>query len=348
MKLAIDLRQASLTNDLFCTNFINDISKKIQHHDLVIYSNSYFENINNYNCIWYKWFFWNQVLFLKKLYQDNNDLVITFNDNFPILYKKKFIQVITSLENLLYPNHENSTTFKKHGYTNILKNNLKRAEKILCFDDKTKKDINEKLNIDEDKIDIIPAFFSKIEEKKAEIELKIDIKQKHSLNNPYFIYDSGTWTNKNLKRLFEAIAKVNASLIIIWNHISNDIEIRELIIRLWVKDKIIFAWIPDEKELAMYYKNSSWVIFPLLYSSFPFSLNNAINFWNNILASNIEEIRNIFWDNITYFSPTSTYDIIECLEKNLNMPNNNNNYSDILKKYNNSDFTNNLIKLCQI
>jgi hypothetical protein len=88
-------------------------------------------------------------LFFKKLLNDKNDLVITFNDTFPIFYKKRFVQIITSLEKLLYPTLENSKTFKKHTYQYILKSNLKNSEKIVCFDEKTKKDINEKLNIDE-------------------------------------------------------------------------------------------------------------------------------------------------------------------------------------------------------
>ena len=156
MKIGIDVRNLSIEQKKFSSEFLKYFIEKNEDALVNIYSVYEFEATRMIKSKSFQGFFGEQVLFLKRLLDDKNDLVITFNDTFPIFYNKRFVQVITSLEKLLYPNIELSKTFKKHTYQTILKTNLKKAEKILCFDEKTKKDINEKLNIDEDKIEIIP------------------------------------------------------------------------------------------------------------------------------------------------------------------------------------------------
>lgn len=241
MKIGIDIRNLSTEQKKFSSEFIKYFLEKNQDALVNIYSVHEFEAVRMIKSKSFQSFLGEQVFFLKRLLEDKNDLVITFNDTFPIFYNKRFVPVITSLEKLLYPNVELSKTFNKHTYQTILKTNLKKAEKILCFDEKTKKDINEKLNINEDKIEIIPGFFPHYEEEKTAIDIQIDIKQKHSFAGEYLIYDSEVGSNKNIKRLLEALAKTEVNLVFIGNKISSDIETRELIMRLGVKEKIVFA-----------------------------------------------------------------------------------------------------------
>lgn len=348
MKIWIDIRNISIEQNKFINEFINYFILKNKENILNIYSNEEFEWVKIIKSKNFNWFFWEQIFFLKRLLSDKNDLIITFNDTFPLFYKKRFIQIITSLENLLYPSIENLRVFNKYNYQNILKTNFKNAEKIICFDEKTKKDINEKLNIDEWKIEVIQAFFYTRKHEEKEISLWLNIKQKYSITWEYLIYNSEIWTNKNVKRLLDAISKIDIKLIFIWNKISSDMEVRELIIRLWLKDKIIFAWIPRENEIWFYYKQSLWVIFPLLYSSFPFYLTDAVNFKTNILASNLDEIRNIFWNKLNYFSPISTTEIIKSIEQLIEIWKKEINYDNILRKYSVENFSNNLSTICQI
>lgn len=347
MKIWIDIRNLSNQEYDFCNKFLKDFLNKNDMNHINIYSKVFFDYQNIKIDSW-TWFFSEQILFLKTVYNDKNDLIITFNDNFPILYKRDFIQVVTSIERLLYPSIENSKTFNKHLYLNILKSNLNNSKKILCFDEKTKKDLNEKLNISEDKIEIILPFFHKNISIKSEIDLQIDVKQRHCINWNYIIYDSWLWNNKNIKRLLDAIKNIDISLVILWNNITNDIESREMVMRFWLKDKVVFVWLPDEKELKYYYTQSVWVIFPLLYSSFPFSLNNLLNFWTKLISSDINEIKEIFWDKAEYFSPISTFEIQEKLNKIIENEKYDINYDDIFNKYNVDSFNNNLIKLCLI
>jgi len=66
----------------------------------------------------------------------------------------------------------------------MLKNSCKNALKIICFDKKTSEEINDKLNISEDKINILRPFFSEsdiisqneIKDLKLNLEVKYNIK----------------------------------------------------------------------------------------------------------------------------------------------------------------------------
>jgi hypothetical protein len=82
-------------------------------------------------------------------------VLISFDDTRPIFYNNESIQIISSLEKILYPNLAYTKFLKKNTFLFTIKSNIKKSKTIICFDDKTKKDINEKLNIHEKKIKIV-------------------------------------------------------------------------------------------------------------------------------------------------------------------------------------------------
>jgi hypothetical protein len=166
---------------MFIDELINTISLKDKTNYYNIYADSKIkienENIKIINTEGFKSYFSEQTSFLNRLNKDKNDIVIFFDDNRPIFYNKDSIQIISSLEKILYPNLNYSKFFKKNIYLYTIKSNIKKSKIVVCFDDKTKKDINEKLNIHEKKIKIISGFFSK----NMEPTSKIDIKTKHNI-----------------------------------------------------------------------------------------------------------------------------------------------------------------------
>lgn len=334
MKIWIDVRTFWNIYKKFFEEFLESFQNK-NENDLI---NIYKEDKKNNN------FFSEQILFLKKLLKDKNDILVSFEQTFPLFYSGRVFQIIPSLENILYPDLVNTKFLKKYSSLFVLKNSLKKSYKIICFNEQTKNELNEKLNISEDKIEIINPFFTCSPKENS----KIDIKTKHCLTWDYIIYDNETGSNKNIKRFFESIVEINKetklNIMFIWNKIANDVEIREMLIKMWLKDLVVFTWIPTENELWLYYKQSIWVIYPTIYDGFPFSLSNAINYNTPIISSNLNEVRNIFWNKINYFSPISVISIkneILALMKEKPNP----NYKEILEKYSKEKFVDNLISL---
>lgn len=345
MKISIDARIFWKTHKKFFLEFLSKFKQKNPNDTIKVYSKiediediDFVEN-SNYNSL-----FWEQSIFFKQLLNDKHNIFITFEQTYPILHKSRTFQIITSLENILYPDLEHSKFLKKYSQMLAIKSSLKKSYKIICFSSQTKKEINEKLNISEEKIEVISPFF----EISKPSESKVDIKTKHCLTWDYIIYDSEPGNNKNIKRFLESVVEVNKeeklNIIFIGNNISSDIETRELVIKLWLKDNVIFAWEPNENELWVYYTQSIWVIYPTIYDSFPFSLKNALSYNTPIISSELDEVINIFWNKINYFSPISVTSIkneIKKLLKNKKNP----DYSEILKKYSSEKFVDNLTSL---
>ena len=277
-----------------------------------------------------------QTHFTKKISKDNNDYIIFFTYNKPLNFRWKFISFIPELSDFHFPNKQNY--LKKYLNNLMLKNSCKNALKIICFDKKTSEEINDKLNISEDKINILRPFFSEsdIISQNEIKDLKLNLEVKYNIKWNFIIYNSWTWTEKNLDKLIEVFKKIKQNekeinLIILDDNTIKNIDFRQKVINEKLTGKIFFIWNIWEYEKDYFYKNSLWIIFPHLYNVFPFSLTKALNYKINILCSNLKNLKNIFWDKVEYFNPNNTSDIYK---KIINLDKKNNNYSEIFEKNN--------------
>jgi len=351
IKIGVDLRDFSKKNKSFFNELIKWLNQNKSKNYFVLYTNIDSDvNILNENIklkkvdipnLWIK----EQSIFFKILKDDKLDILISFDESWPIFYNKKRIQIISSLEKILFPNMAYSSSFKKYKYLFLLKNSINKSFKVITFDDKTKKDLNEKLNIDENKITTINPFFIKPPVSTS----KINIKQKLSLDSDYLVYDSWVWNNKNIYKTIEVIKEINKTrkiyLLFLWNDISNNTEVREKVLELWLKDLVKFESDNDISILWEYYKQSIGTIYPSLYSGFPFSLSNSLYFWSNIIAHESIENKSILWDKINYFSWLSKKDMIEKLTLMIDNPKQNIDYSEILENYSVKKFLTKILEI---
>ncbi len=343
MKIGLDLR--FLKQKDYYSDFVLELSKKlIQEYskdNFSIFLNLEFSNINlwentkniivNNNSLFDK-----QIKFKKILDKEKLDLTIFFNYDKPLNYKCNYIMFISDLEEFHFTPKKN--LFKKHFDNYLLSQNSKNANKIICFNEKIKSEINDKLNIFEENIYVITPFFNY---KKIETnDIKIDIKTKYNIKWDYFIYYFWSQESKNLDRIidiFEAYKKenppVDLSLVILDNNTIKDINLRKKIVNKNLSDKIFFIWEVENKEKELFFKNSKGILYPVLYSIFPFELVEAINYNTPIISSKLKNIENIFKNKIKYFNQTDIQDmyvkIFDFSKENI-LP----NYEDIIKEYN--------------
>lgn len=345
MKIWIDIRNASKNKNNFTKDLVDYLVWNKKENLLNIYADKWFEVEWKIVQEAFSTFWWEQTLFLQQLKKDKNDVIFSFEETFPIWYSGEVILVIPSLETILYPDIENTKLLKKYSHLYTIKKNLKNAKKIVCFTESTQRELNEKLNISEEKIVTIAPFFPS----SKEIKLTLDIKAKLGIQWDYFIYDYNYYSNNNLKRVLEAIKEIAKQreiyLVILGSKNANNREIRELILSLDISKNILFAGTPDGNELGCYYKESLGVIYPIIYDNFPMTLHHALNYNTPILASDNTETRNIFGESITYFSPISVSSMVKNITTFLDAGKKVPNYESVKNKYNISDFYNNLISI---
>jgi hypothetical protein len=98
--------------------------------------------------------------------------MIFFNHFKPLNYKWDYYTIISGLKDIFYQ------TFKsypeKYIYLFLLEKNLKNSKKILCLDENTKDELIERFDFTENKISILPGFFTP-NEKMVQNQVQIDI-----------------------------------------------------------------------------------------------------------------------------------------------------------------------------
>lgn len=339
-RIGIDLwhLNASTPYGAFVIEALKELEKIDHENRYIIYSTDLipFSN-NNFQCVINEKQTWliADLQFMKKLKKAETNLVIFFDHSRKIWYKKRHFTFLESLQEVSYPTLHTNSNIQKHIFFYFLKKYIKDSEKILCFDAKTKEEMNESFDKKEENIGVIPGFFKK-EIIHDYTHTGNDVHLSDSLDVDFIIYEGGTGNNKNLEKLIKAIAYIQSQwshllLYIIGEELVKDLALREYIIANNAMNMVNFLGELEPQKKAHYYIKSQWVILPSLYESFPFSLTNALYYNKKIITSNIKALTDIFWTSVEYFNPLSINQLSEKLIGLKNQPEP--DYFQILEKY---------------
>jgi glycosyltransferase involved in cell wall biosynthesis len=125
-------------------------------------------------------------------------------------------------------------------------------------------------------------------------------------------------------------------LVFLWHNISTNLNLRKLILDLEMQKNVYFLWEVSLADKKYLYSESLWTIFTSFYEPFPFKLGEPLMFWSKIISSDLKNIKAIFWDKISYFSPISANSIFDTINEFLKNDEQSKkvSYNNILEKYN--------------
>ncbi len=352
MKIGLDLRflkKWDYYSD-FVLQLVQNLIKTEINNDYYLFININFSSFdfwkNSQKVVVNTWNIYEEQIKFKKIldkYKLGKTIFFTYNK--PLKYKCNYIIFIPDLEEFHFSPKKN--IFKKYFDNYLLTQNSKNASKIICFNEKIKEEINDKLNIFEDNIEIITPFFTK--KQTIEANFNLDIRLKYSITQNYLIYYFWNNESKNFDRIIEIFERykqnnINLSLAVLDNHTTWDINLRKKVIAKNLTDKIFFIWKVSQTEESLFFKESSWVLYPVLYSIFPFELSTAMSYNNKIISSNLKNIKNIFNNQINYFNQTSIEDMYKSI-LNASKKSKFINYDNIFNKYSIDKTTSMLINI---
>lgn len=356
MKIWIDLR--FIKDELYSRFIVQLVKSMIEteiENEYIIYSNKNIEWINSSNLSIKKvnikiWSFKEQTNFLKILKKDNNNLMLFFNHFKPVFYKKEYITFVWSLKDIYYMNF--NSHIKKYKYLYLMEKNYQNSYKVVCLDQNTKNELIEKFNIKEEKINILEAFFPNnwLINNKTE-ELPVSVKAKYNINNEYFIYSWWDSIEKNYEKLVNVFSRLknnweNIDLVFLWENISKNINLRNLILDNKLEKNVFFLWSIPLVDKELLYNKSIWTIFPSFYEPFPFRLTEPLHFGWNILSSDLKNTKEVFWDKIEYFSPISVNSIYEVVSNFIKTNKEKyTDYNEVKQKYTIENSTKQLIEI---
>lgn len=234
---------------------------------------------------------------------------------------------ITIVHDMAYKAYPETVRKKTRNMLNIaLKKSLKRADKIITVSEFSKQEIMKYLNIEKDKIVVMPngidfsIYHSNY--KKEEI---IKTTNKYNIDGPYLLYVGTLEPRKNIERLIEAYGLLKDKIADIpklviagrkgWMYES----IFETVKLLHLENSIVFTGYIDAEDTPILMKGAELFLFPSLYEGFGMPPIEAMACGTPVIVSNTASLPEVVGDAgilVDPFSVESIRDGMELLLKN--------------------------------
>ncbi|MBN1169190.1 glycosyltransferase family 4 protein [Candidatus Woesebacteria bacterium] len=336
MKIAIDGRFYGLEHaglGRYTMNLIDQLQKLDNKNLYFILLRKKYFNTLNFQKKWRKvlcdtthYSFAEQFKLPRLIRKINPDIYHALSINYPVLYKGKTVVTLHDLTQLSYT--IKATTLpeplyliKHFGLKYVVKKATKNANSVLVPSKAVGRDLIDIHNVKKEKLKVIYEGVSI----SANNNSALNIPDKYSFHNKYFLYIGNAYPHKNLDRLIEAMKLINQKrkknvLLIIGG--SRDIFKKQLDkkIKQSLMDKYIktVGYIPDE-YMKYVYENSIGFVYPSLAEGFGLQGIEAMKAGTLLLASNIPVFKEIYKENALYFNPYDFSEIANTLELAITM-----------------------------
>lgn len=266
---------------------------------------------------------WSSLLLKRKLEKDNINLIHS-TDHQCIPQKGNYLRLFTvhDLIPLVFKQsyYDKKSPDEKIGYNLYLKA-LSQADHLIAISESTKKDLIEILNINENKITIIPNGVNIDHfEHKTNIENDRLIIKKHLGDlKDYFLYVGSAEDHKNINVLlnaFRVISKDNKDihLCIIGKWAPNQVEnLLDFLKENNLENKLHYLGYVSTTELQCLYKNCLSFVFPSSYEGFGLPILEAMACGAPIIMSDIPVFREISYSDSLFFKTNDTKKLVELM-----------------------------------
>jgi glycosyltransferase involved in cell wall biosynthesis len=251
------------------------------------------------------------------------DLVHFPHFNVPIFYKGKFVVTIHDLILFHYPTKRASTLspffyfFKKMAHRLVIRNAIKKSQYIIAVSNHTKKDIEKRFDVPENKIVVTHEGIDPIQRAPSEPSGKI--LEKYGIIKPYLLYVGNVYPHKNLERLvlvFREVAKKHPHLhlVLVGKEDYFYKRLKKYVSESFAKNVIFADFVPDE-HLEIVYREALLYVFPSLYEGFGLPPLEAMAKNIPVASSNASCLREVLGNAAIYFDPRGMAEMAETIEK---------------------------------
>jgi len=199
-----------------------------------------------------------------------------------------------------------------------------KCKAIITISEASKKDIIKYLNVDEDKIHVIPwgidlDFFTPSNNLE---ETKNFLKEKFNIKRPYFLSVSCDIGRKNTDKLiseyikFITQEKSNHDLVLIWGNPPK--EIYELINKYNLDNKIHVLNYVNDKELLELYRGAKALFFPSNYEGFGLPVLEAMACGTVVVTTPFSSLPEVGGDAAIYIYPNKEGIMSDIMNKIIN------------------------------
>ena len=287
-------------------------------------------------------------LLLDKYAKDNNiDLMFVPVYSKPLFKNKKIPYIITihDLQALHYP--EYFSKIKNLWLKYAWKRCAITADRIIAISNFVKKDIEDKLEIATNKIEVIYNPITNLEnfEDFDKIKSKYNIKE-----NNYYYTISALWPHKNLKTLILVMKKLkeennalDKKLVITGVSGKALSEINQLIHDLNLNKEVVFTGFISNEERNSLYKNAKIFLFPSVFEGFGMPPVEAMMLGTPVITTKLTSIYEVTQGKAYYVE--DPYNVDEWAELIKYLNENSNHTKETFKEYELKNITNQYLNL---
>lgn len=263
-------------------------------------------------------FLWRTIGIKKQLLTDQIDLYHGLSHEIPINLKRIGIPSIVTVHDLIflkfpqYFGHIDRFIYKlKCQYA------CTHADKIVVISEQTKKDIVSFFNINDQKIEVVYQSCDESFKTPASDALKGQVKAKFALPDHYILNVGTIETRKNLLLLVKALKDVpeNYKLVVVGKETPYKRLVLEEIIRLSLKDRVIFLQNVPFNELPAIYQMASIFVYPSFYEGFGIPVIEALYSSVPVIAATGSCLEEAGGPDSLYVDPNNSITLAEKINK---------------------------------
>ncbi|MES2829887.1 MAG: glycosyltransferase family 1 protein [Bacteroidota bacterium] len=221
---------------------------------------------------------WRSLGIKKQLIEDKLDLYHGLSHEIPMGLGTILPAIVTihDVIFLLFPN--NFGVIDRIIYKFKLGYACKSADHIIAISERTKQDIIQFFNVDEQKISVIYQSCDDIFKVPANQDLKEEVKERYQLPENYILTVGTIEKRKNLVTLISALSKTKTDykLIVVGKMTSFIAEVNAEIVRLNLQSRVIFLQDVSFNDLPSIYQMAEVFIYPSIYEGFGIPIIEAL------------------------------------------------------------------------
>ena len=256
-------------------------------------------------------FLWTQCILPFKA--SKNEIIYHPFQYLSLLSKCKQVITIHDFIPLHYPSVAKHQNFY---YKHIMPILLKRAYKIICISENTKKDILKFYNVEESKIEVIYNGFDK--EKFNKDKVKKDVLKKYNIDYKYIVMVGAGYKHKNIESAIRALVELkdlDFKYVIIGKDSDYIYDLKRLVKFLKLEDKVRFIGYVTDDELVSLYGNSHAFLYPTLYEGFGLPILEAMSCGTAVISANNSSLPEVYGDAAVSFNATDVKEIAERIKE---------------------------------
>jgi len=323
--------KAGIGNYLF--NLISELSRIDPTNKYIIFASSenieYYTNSNpNFKLInigfWagkrFLRILWEQFVLPIKLLELNADILFSPGFVCPLIKVTRYVTVIHDMTFFSHP--QVHTFFKRLYFPFMIRQSVKRSEKIIAVSNNTSREIQKYIQIPERKLSVTHLAASTLSEENSTSN---NLSKKYGIDSEFMLFVGMLEPRKNLKLIIKALPEIidkNLKLVIVgkkgWmiDNLFDDIKAGNL------ENRVIFTgFVPDE-ELLEFYKTAQMFVYPSLYEGFGIPVLEAMSAGCPVITSNVSSLPEVAGDAAIMINPDDSTE----LARAINLLNSDENY----------------------